>query len=245
MVVRKFLLATATVIALVDAAMCADMRAPVYMAAPPVVPVWSWTGCYVGGHAGGLWAKQNDWIVRTPGGAFFGQSLGGHEADGWLGGVQAGCDYQFAGGFVLGVQGDYAWADAEGSHDSTREIGVAYHSKVKSLASITGRLGYAWGRFLVYLKGGGAWEHDDYWATTIILGTAYTARETRSAWTIGVGGEYAFTNVVSAFVEYNYFDFGTRQVAFTPQVVGLEPAFVDVKETKSVVRAGLNFRFGG
>lgn len=152
---------------------------------------------------------------------------------------------QFAGGFVLGVQGDYAWADAEGSHDSTREVGVAYHSKVKSLARITGRLGYAWGRFLGYLKGGGAWEHDDYWATTIILGTAYTARETRSAWTIGVGGEYAFTNVVSAFVEYNYFDFGTRQVAFTPQVVGLEPAFVDVKETKSVVRAGLNFRFGG
>jgi opacity protein-like surface antigen len=124
MVMRKYLLATATVIALVDPAMCADMRAPVYKAAPPVVPVWSWTGCYVGGHAGGLWAKQKDWIVRTPGGAFFGQSLGGHEADGWLGGVQAGCDYQFAAGFLIGVQGDYAWADAEGSHDSAREIGV-------------------------------------------------------------------------------------------------------------------------
>jgi outer membrane immunogenic protein len=50
---------------------------------------------------------------------------------------------------------------------------------------------------------------------------------------------------VSGFVEYNYFDFGTLQVAFTPQVAGLGPAFADVKETKSVVRAGLNFRFGG
>jgi outer membrane immunogenic protein len=241
--VRKILLATATLIALANPAICADMRAPLYKA--PLAPVWSWTGCYLGGHAGGLWAKQKDWIVRTPGGAFFGQSLGGHEADGWLGGVQAGCDYQFAGGFLIGVQGDYAWADAEGSHDSTREIGVAYHSKVKSLASVTGRVGYAWERFLGYIKGGGGWERDDYWATTIILGTAYTARETRSAWTIGVGGEYAFTNVVSGFVEYDYFDFGTRQVAFTPQVVGLGPAFADVKETKSVVRAGLNFRFGG
>jgi outer membrane immunogenic protein len=242
--VRKILLATATLIALANPAICADMRAPLYKA-PPLAPVWSWTGCYVGGLAGGLWARQKDWIVRTPGGAFFGQSLGGHEADGWLGGVQAGCDYQFAGGFLIGVQGDYAWADAEGSHDSTREIGVAYHSKVKSLASVTGRVGYAWERFLGYIKGGGGWERDDYWATTVILGTAYTARETRSAWTIGVGGEYAFTNVVSGFVEYNYFDFGTRQVAFTPQVVGLGPAFADVKETKSVVRAGLNFRFGG
>ena len=241
---RKFLLATASLIALVTPAMAADMRAALYKA-PPLAAVWSWTGCYVGGHAGGLWAKQKDWIVRTPGGAFFGQSLGGHEADGWLGGAQAGCDYQFAGGLLIGVQGDYAWADAERSHDSAREIGVAYHSKVKSLASVTGRIGYAWDRLLGYVKAGGAWERDDYWATTIILGTAYTARETRSGFIVGIGGEYAFTNFLSGFVEYNYFDFGTRQVAFTPQVVGLGPAFADVKETKSVVRAGLNFRFGG
>ena len=160
---RKFLLGTAALIALAGPAIAADMRAPVYKAPPPVVPVWSWTGCYVGGHAGGLWAKSEEWIVRTPGGAFFGQSLGGHDANGWLGGVQAGCDYQFAGGFVIGIQGDYAWTDAEGSHDSALEFGVAYHSKVKSLASVTGRVGYAWDRFLGYVKGGGAWERDDYW----------------------------------------------------------------------------------
>jgi opacity protein-like surface antigen len=105
-------------------------------------------------------------------------------------------------------------ANAEGSHDSAREIGVAYHSKVKSLASVTGRVGYAWDRLLGYVRGGAAWERDEYWATTILLGTAYTARETRPGWTIGVGGEYAFTNVLSGFVEYNYYDFGTRQIAF-------------------------------
>jgi outer membrane immunogenic protein len=192
--VRKFLLGTAALIGLASPAMSADMRLPVFKAPPSVVPVWSWTGCFVGGHAGGVWAQKKDWTVRTPGGAFFGQSLGGHDDDGWLGGAQAGCDYQFAGGFVIGVQGDYAWADAEGSHDSTREIGVAYHSKVKSLATVTGRIGYAWDRFLGYVRGGGGWERDDYWATTTILGTAYTSRETRSGWTVAVGGEYAFTN---------------------------------------------------
>jgi outer membrane immunogenic protein len=242
---RKFLLGTAALIGLVSPAMSADMRVPVLKAPAPAVPVWSWTGCFVGGHAGGLWAQKKDWTVRTPGGAFFGQSLGGHDDDGWLGGAQAGCDYQFAGGFVIGVQGDYAWADAEGSHDSTREIGVAYHSKVKSLATVTGRIGYAWDRFLGYVRGGGAWERDDYWATTIILGTAYTSRETRSGWTVAVGGEYAFTNFLSGFVEYSYYDFGTPQISFTPQVAGLRPAFVDITETKSVVRVGLNLRFGG
>jgi outer membrane immunogenic protein len=244
-VMRKLLLGTAVVIALVSPAISADMRAPIYKAPPSVVPVWNWTGCYVGGHAGGLWAKSEEWIVRTPGGAFFGQSLGGHDVNGWLGGVQAGCDYQFAGGFVIGLQGDYAWSEAEGSHASALEVGVAYHSKAKSLASVTGRVGYAWARFLGYVKGGGAWERDDYWATTIVLGTAYTASETRPGWTIGVGGEFAFTNFLSGFVEYGYYDFGTREIAFTPQVAGLGPAFVDIKETKSVVRAGLNFRFGG
>src|SRR5258708_38048401 len=98
------------------------MRAPLYKA-PPLAPVWSWTGCYVGGHAGGLWGRQKDWIVRTPGGAFFGQSLGGHEADGWLGGAQPGCDYQFAGGLLLGGQGDDAWGAVEGQHGHKLRVG--------------------------------------------------------------------------------------------------------------------------
>ena len=80
------------------------------------------TGCYVGGQAGGLWAEKKEWIVRTPGGAFYGQSLGGHDADSWVGGVQVGCDYQFPGGFVVGIQGDCAATDAEGRHDSAPSI---------------------------------------------------------------------------------------------------------------------------
>ena len=85
------------------------MRAPVYKAPPPVVPAWSWTGCYVRRPCGQpAWTKQ-EWINLTPGGDFFGAWLGGHRANSWLGGVQAGCDYQFAGGFVIGIQGDYAW----------------------------------------------------------------------------------------------------------------------------------------
>jgi outer membrane immunogenic protein len=240
---RTLLLGTAALIALAGPAIAADVRLQVYKA-PAAASAWSWTGCYAGGHAAAMRASSTEWIVRTPGGAFFGQSLGEHDVNGWLGGAQAGCDYQLAGGFVIGLRGDYAWTDAAGSHDSAREFGVAYHSRVRSLASVTGRVGYAWDRFLGYARGGVAWERDDYSATTIVLGTAYTARETRSGWTIGVGGEYAFTNLLSGFVEYGYYDFGTRQISFIPQIAGLGLAFVDIKETKSVVRAGLNLRFG-
>ena len=106
---RKFLFGAAVAIALAQPAYSADLRTPVYKAPQPAVPDWSWTGCYAGGHAVGLWAQSKDWIVRTPGGAFSGESLGEHASTPGLGGVQAGCDYQFAGGFVIGIQGDYAF----------------------------------------------------------------------------------------------------------------------------------------
>jgi outer membrane immunogenic protein len=223
----------------------ADLRvkaAPVYKAPPPVIVAYNWTGCYVGGHFGGIWATK-DWSIRNPFAPFGGNvvDLGSHDVDSWLGGVQAGCDYQFAGGFVIGIQGDYAWTDADGSNDIAFAPGFTNHSKIKSLATVTGRIGYAWDRFLGYVKGGGAWEKDDY---DVSFGgvTFATASETRSGWTIGVGGEYAFTNYFSGFVEYNYYDFGNRDNTFSS---ALGSFIVDINETKSVVRAGLNLRFGG
>jgi outer membrane immunogenic protein len=94
------------------------------------------------------------------------------------------------------------------------------------------------------VKGGGAWERDNY--DRFILGTGVlfdSASETRSGWTIGVGGEYAFTNFLSGFVEYNYYDFGDRTLAFaTP--AGVFTDNINVRERKSVIRGGLNFRWG-
>jgi outer membrane immunogenic protein len=69
-----------------------------------------------------------------------------------------------------------------------------------------------------------------------------TASESRGGWTIGVGGEYAFTNFLSAFVEYNYYDFGNRDLTF---VTPSDSFVVGIDETKSVLKGGLNFRFGG
>jgi outer membrane immunogenic protein len=67
----------------------------------------------------------------------------------------------------------------------------------------------------------------------------------RQGWTVGAGGEYAINSFVSLFAEYSYCDFGTSKISFTPILVGLHPAFVDLKETPGVMRIGLNARFGG
>ena len=221
----------------IGSASAADMALKAPIAVAPAVH--SWTGCYLGGHVGGLWAHK-DWTLAFPDPV---TPLGGHDAGSWLGGVQAGCDYQFASRFVVGIQGDYAWTDATGSHvdvvDGTRD-----QTRVRSLGTVTARLGYSWDRWLGYVKGGAAWEGDRYdrfdlGVPTLLVGSA---RETRSGWTVGVGGEYAFTSFASAFAEYNYYDFGTRTLTF------LDPAGafndnISIRERKSVFRVGVNFRW--
>jgi len=247
---KKILLATVALSTLIAApAMAADLavKAPVYKAPPPVY-YYSWTGCYVGGFGGGLWVNKDfrlTSVAIAPFGAFVGNgiALGGHDASSGIGGFQVGCNYQFAGGWVIGIQGDWGWSNANGSHVDPFLGVTTLTSNTKNLGSVTGRIGYAWDRFLGYVKGGGAWERDDYsWFFTAIPGIAAVGSETRSGLTVGVGGEYAFLDWLTGFIEYDYYDFGTRNVGltFAPVTFGF-----DIHEKKSVVKAGLNFKFGG
>jgi outer membrane immunogenic protein len=210
--------------------------------APKLVPApfaFRWTGCFVGGHVGGLWAHKS-WTLTAPDPT---TPLGSHNADSWLGGAQVGCDYQFANNFVIGIQGDYAWTDAKGSHVDVVD-GTVDRTRISSLASVTGRVGYAWDRWLAYARGGAAWVRDKYDRTLIGTTTiAGFANETRSGWTAGVGGEYAFTDFLSGFVEYDYYGFGSRTITF----IAPDGTFNDniiIKQHASIVKAGLNFRFG-
>jgi outer membrane immunogenic protein len=246
---KKILLATVALTALVAApAMAADLARPVYKAAPPpVVYAYSWTGCYVGGNGGGVWVHK-DYNLTSVGGPFNtvtfpAVDFGSHTASSGIGGVQVGCNYQFSGGWVIGIQADYDWMNANGSHLDPFLGVTTLSSNTKSLGSVTGRIGYAWDRFLGYVKGGGAWERDDYsWFFTAAPGIATGASETRGGWTIGIGGEYAFTDWLTGFAEYDYYGFGTRTLGFP---VGPFVANFDIKENKSVAKVGLNFKFGG
>jgi len=248
---KNFLRSTVALAALIAApAMAADLGrpAPAYKAPPPVY-VFSWTSCYIGGNGGGMWVNK-DYALRSVGVAPFGTvtfpavGFGSHTASSGIGGLQVGCNYQVPGtGWVFGIQGDYDWANAEGSHLDPFFAVSTLRSKTKNLASVTGRVGYAWDRFLGYVKGGGAWEKDDYiWFLNATPGIALTGSETRGGWTVGVGGEYAFTDWLTGFVEYDYYGMGTRNQSFLGGPVATN---FDIKENKNVVKAGLNLRWGG
>ncbi len=214
-------------------------------AADPELQSASFTGCHVGIHGGGVFSTADEWTPVTPGGAFIGQSLGSHDLSGAAGGVQGGCDYAFASGLVLGFGAGYTLTNARGEHASTRETGVSYLSKTDGIGTATVRAGFAWDRVLGFVSAGIAAQQDKYWATTTVLGTAFEARETRLGWTVGAGAEVQLTHGLSAFARYDYADFGTDRIGLTPQVQGLRPASVEITSHTSLLRAGINLRFGG
>jgi outer membrane immunogenic protein len=133
---------------------------------------------------------------------------------GALGGVQAGCNYQIA-HWVFGVQGDWDWSSASNSNANTVFPLFTDQSNTKSLASLTLRTGYAWDRFLLYVKGGGAWLRTDF----TLQGPAAvfpTVSDTRNGWTIGVGGEYAFLDWLTGFIEGDYYGFRNNSTSASP-----------------------------
>src|SRR6185312_1945215 len=77
-------------------------------------PSPSWTGCYLGAHAGAGWSSTD----FTDASGFLiapvGQTAHVHSSTGLVAGGQLGCDHQFASNWVLGLAGDFSWANIDG-----------------------------------------------------------------------------------------------------------------------------------
>src|SRR5262245_35930051 len=142
---RKLLLGMVSLAALAAPAAAADLRArpaPVYKSPPPVTPYFTWTGCYLGGNVGGAWSYKS---YSDPLGVYFpffpGQDLGSHNAGGFIGGGQVGCDYQ-VGSWVFGAQGMFEWTDLNGDNLHPNGGAVFNHTHIPWVTTATGRIGY-------------------------------------------------------------------------------------------------------
>ena len=245
------------------AAFGADL--PTRKAPPAPIPValpYNWSGCYIGGNIGGLWADKNFGSIQDNGYSENGpgQNVTG---SGVLIGGQVGCNYQ-VGQWVFGGQVDYDWTNASGT--GTQQYGNYYndnlenyyygsltnHFQVNSLGSATGRIGWAFDRFLPYFKGGFAWETVKYSET---LGYGYlndsygwsqSWNETLFGWTVGGGFEYAFTDHLTGFAEGDYYNFGSKSIGtnyYYNSNYYYNNLSRDVKETDWVGKVGLNWKF--
>lgn len=213
---------------------------------PFVAPVWNWTGFYFGGHIGAgsafkQWDDPTNAFVPVTGFPFTGKS----DIGGSIGGGQIGFNYQ-NGAVVWGVEADASFADIEGDARCATAIFLC-NAQITSLGTITGRLGFSWDHLLFYGKFGGAWAHEKYRANSFFFLDDFQATDTRWGWAIGAGLEYAFTSGLSVKVEYNYLDFGTKQIAFSntgiPTIASIAAGVpLDIKQNMHLVKLGVNYR---
>ncbi|MGA2288238.1 outer membrane protein [Bradyrhizobium sp.] len=232
---KKMLLSTVALVALgaTVPALAADLGTRPYTKAPAyVAPIYNWTGFYVGGHIGGAFGGDN---------GFAGTTNGGNNGS-FLGGLQAGADYQFAPNWVAGIEGQYSWLGNNNNSVAFTGAGTgfAYNNNQRGLGSVTGRLGYTWGPALLYAKGGYAYSDYNQSLTFGGVPQAFALNGGHhDGYTVGAGLEYMFAQNWSAKIEYQYYDFG-RTSFVTPALLA---AFGSTRSDEHTVKAGLNYRF--
>jgi len=235
---NKFFVTAISVLAAataMSAANAADMaaKAPTYKAAPAQLG-YSWSGFYVGGLAGYGWGTGTHCDTNCIG-------VPNVDPKGWNAGVTLGHNWQLA-NWVLGVEGDWSWANMKGSSPNIPGFGClgSCGTKIKSFETIRGRVGYAFDRFLPYLTAGVAFTQLEGSIGSPVQSSGST---TKSSFTAGGGVEYGFLPNWSAKLEYLYVSkLGNFIYDSIPVCsVGCSVSNVHYNE----VRLGVNYRFSG
>jgi outer membrane immunogenic protein len=254
---RKILFAHAAALAVILAAPAFGADLPL-KSELPVVPRFSWTGCYLGGHIGGGKGSKDmtdpvllvqDSLIAP--GTTTGITTVSTSPTGAVIGGEIGCDYQFSNSVVVGIEGTASGSTMRGSAlvglpGSPPDVALV-QANTEFLASVTGRVGYAFDTVLLYARGGFAVAGDKYNVSGVLTGIGpydFLGVENRYGWVAGGGVDWAFTRHWSMNVEYDYYQFGNNGVLMTDQVSGITGGTVSVKQNVQVIKVGFNFHIG-
>jgi outer membrane immunogenic protein len=219
----RFALVFLSLMSFTGAADAADIPAPVPATAPVYVPpraaVYNWTGLYVGAMGGYGWSNSQ------------GNDLKGGFAGGTIGG-----NYQF-GNFVVGIEGEGAWADIEQSASGFFGL-VTATDRIQAFGSLTGRLGVALDNVLIYGKGGGALANNKLSVSG--LGLVASDTQTHLGYTVGGGVEWGITPNWSVKGEYLWAHYESKNYFASLVPPGIPSGTLEV----NTVKFGVNYRFG-
>jgi outer membrane immunogenic protein len=251
----KKLLASASFLILGSAAVSAadlPMKAPPYVAP---IPVFSWTGCYIGGHVGA--GSSHDSFTGSNEN-FSDAGNNGATGTGGLAGGQIGCNYQ-DGNAVFGLEGEGYWSGIKATSseidvNSLGQVTRSFTTSAKNTSdfSIAARIGLAFDRTLVYAKGGWVWgrfafdEIDNFGPGEGI--NTFHQSGTLDGLLLGVGIEHALTQNWTVKLEYNFLDFGSKNFSNTgcfsldtPPCRAVDSASQHMQ--KQVFKVGFNYLF--
>jgi outer membrane immunogenic protein len=264
---KKYLLATVFLGALlpVSGANAADLSYPVK--APPVVviPVFSWTGFYLGANFGyggdkfkypfSAYADEYDDEELIDSADLTGEFK--LNSSGFFGGGQIGYNYQFDNGWVAGIETDFQWSGIKGELSGNASLDFndvnvldadfSAGSEVEWFGTIRGRLGYAWDKVFLYGTGGAAYGKvkSHYSINIDDFSAGDSVSDTQWGWTVGAGLEYAITDHWTFKTEYLYVDLGSQTLfddggSFRDIQAG---AKIDVETQFHTIKAGLNYKW--
>jgi outer membrane immunogenic protein len=223
------LLASVAVLGFASTTLAADLivEAP---AMPGIVESsGSWDGAYIGAFAGYGWGTAD----HIPDGGPCDPDGCDVDMSGWLLGVTAGANFTVGSGFVLGVAGDIAWSNIEGTDDFGFPVDEVSNG-VDWEGSLRGVAGFDGGAFMPYLTAGVAFAHA--WHESGLGDGEGDA--THFGWTAGAGVMFAVADNVSLDLQYrhSWYDEQEYDMDFAPNnpVFGLETDRVTL---------GVNFRF--
>jgi outer membrane immunogenic protein len=207
--------------------------------------VFNWTGWYIGINGGGGWGQTSHTaavgITGIPG--LPGLTTGNFNARGGVVGGTLGYNYQFS-QFLVGAETDLDWSNIRGTFNGSVVIpggsaGFSLSSQLQWLDTARVRAGMVWDRVLFYGTAGAALGGVNATAQASAaasgIGAAVTAADTqtRFGWTAGAGVEYAFTDNLSAKLEYLYVGLGSQN----------QITIDKVNFNTNIVRGGINLRF--
>lgn len=224
-------------------------------------PANTWTGLYAGLNGG--WANASrSAVALTPSSAassaFYGAAIAAGDmpleydtdASGFIGGGQAGFNWQL-GGIVVGLEGDIGWSDigksvAASTSFGTTRVDTDARIGLDWFGSLRLRGGYASDNAMLYVTGGLAvgGVSSSYSATFTELGNSVAGSEDNTAWgwTLGAGAEVRIFRNVSVKAELLYFDLGkSHYVAFGAAGAAGNNIDVDTELHGWLGRLGFNF----
>jgi outer membrane immunogenic protein len=175
---------------------------------------------------------------------------GSGKLSGPLAGGQVGFNWQ-AGWAVFGAELDAQWTGLRSSFPSGCDTATCFASdavRVKSLVTGRARFGVAFDWIMPYVTAGAALASvsDDLVLTIAGVTGAFDSHTgSRLGWTAGAGVDVALTSNWSARFEYLYVNVDDIQTtARIPNVLGLGSTANGIQVHDSILRVGVNYRFG-
>jgi len=259
---KKQLLQSAAATVLVMASVAA-VGTPAMAQVPVPMPIYNWTGFYLGGNVGYSWGR-GALNYNEPALASFGLPTsisGSNRLNGGIGGVQFGYNWQVATSWVAGLETDFQVSSERATRTSAypftfndgESIGIGtlsatLTSKIMSFGTVRGRFGFlVTPTTLLYATGGLAYGEVG------VSGTLTSTAGLPGVWSFyqnafrfgyaagaGIEGLIPTTRNWTWKVEYLHIDLGTLSGSGFDNTFG-GPFYWNAKFTDDIARIGFNY----